>query len=82
MKTLYPWRFSGTKPGINTLGEKGGADASFETESRGTRFPYQQAGTGPEINTLGIPGENDIQAAEADDTYTPIPYKMCGEDEF
>lgn len=82
LKTLYPWPHTGTTPEINTLGEKDEAGAGLEAEAAGTNFPYQQAGTRPEINTLGIPGENDIQAAEADDTYTPIPYKMCGADEI
>jgi hypothetical protein len=41
-----------------------------------------QAGTIPQENTLGIVGENDIQAAQAEDTYARILYKMCGADEI
>lgn len=82
LATLYEWPHTGTQPEINTLGAKDETAAGVSAEAAGTRFPYPAAGTQPEINTLGIPGENDIHAAQADDTYTPIPYKMCGADEI
>lgn len=82
LRTLFPWLFAGTEPEINTLGETEEAAAALDADAEENRFPYTEAGTGPEINTVGIPGENDIQAAQADDTYTPIPYKLCGEDEI
>lgn len=52
------------------------------------RFGYPLTGTEnwagrwPQENTLGIVGENDIQAAQAEDTYARILYKMCGADEI
>lgn len=52
------------------------------------RFSYpmtgaeEWAGRWPQENTVGVLGENDIQAAHADDTYSQIAYKMCGADEI
>ncbi len=77
-----PYPMAGTRPEINTLGVLQEAKASITGEATGRALPYPMAGTQPEINTLGIPGENDIHAAQADDVYKPIYYKMCGEDEI
>lgn len=82
LRTLYPWPATGTRPEINTEGVLDEAGAGVDADAEGLGFPYPQAGTRPEINTLGVPGENDIHAAQADDSYTPIPYKMCGQDEI
>ena len=75
--------WAGRWPQTNTLGiidetGKAGVDAS----GAAWPFPYPMTGTTPEINTLGIVGENDIEAAQADDTYAMILYKLCGHDEI
>ena len=75
--------WAGRWPQTNTLGVidetgKTGVDAS----GAAWPFPYPMTGTAPEINTLGIVGENDIEAAQADDTYAMILYKLCGQDEI
>lgn len=75
--------WAGRWPQTNTLGVidetgKAGVDAS----GAAWPFPYPVTGTTPEINTLGIVGENDIEAAQADDTYAMILYKLCGQDEI
>ena len=84
----FPYPMAGTAPEINTLGVMDAAHAGVSTEVEGYRFPYPmtsehaQAGTIPQENTLGVVGENDIEAAQADDTYAVILYKLCGQDEI
>ena len=75
--------WAGRWPQTNTLGiidETG--KASVDASGAAWPFPYPMTGTTPEINTLGIVGENDIEAAQADDTYAMILYKLCGQDEI
>lgn len=85
----FPYPITGVTPEINTLGavdESGKAGVSGEAV--GYRFPYEatredlSAGTVPQENTIGITQENDIQAAQAEDTYARIPYILCGQDEI
>ena len=84
----FPYPLAGTAPEINTLGVVDAAHAGVSADAEGHRFPYQmtsentQAGTIPQENTLGVVGENDIEAAQADDTYAMILYKLCGQDEI
>jgi phage tail P2-like protein len=84
----FPYPMTGTRPQENTLGAIMDAGAGVDAQAEGYRYAYPMtsgdvnAGTIPQINTLGVLGENDIQAAQADDTYTRIPYKMCGQDEI
>lgn len=79
---------AGTIPHENTLGVVDEARAGMRGDAKAYPFGYPmtsegvQAGTIPQGNTLGIVGENDIQAAQAEDTYTRILYKMCGMDEI
>ena len=84
----FPYPMTGTRPEINTLGAVGEAKAGMRSDAAAYPFGYPmtsegvQAGTIPQENTLGIVGENDIQAAQAEDTYARILYKMCGADEI
>ncbi len=85
---LFPYPMTGTTPEINTLGVLDNAEAGMSSEATAYPFGYPmtsegvQAGTIPQENTLGVAGENDIQAAQAEDTYARILYKMCGADEI
>lgn len=85
----FPYPMTGVTPEINTLGaldESGRAGLS--ASATGYRFDYPEtsetrpAGTVPQENTAGILGENDIQAAQAEDTYARIAYTLCGQDEI
>ena len=79
---------TGTRPEINTLGVLDDAKAGMRGEATAYPFGYPMTsesattGTIPQENMLGIVGENDIQAAQAEDTYARILYKMCGADEI
>ena len=73
---------SGTEPQENITLILDGADGGVTGEAEGYSFPYDMTGTAPEINTLGITGENDIQAAQASDTWARITYTLCGMDDI
>lgn len=79
---MFPYPFTGTKPDTNTLGIIEKTRAGLHGEAEGQPFAYPFTGTIPQQNTLGIPGENDIQAAQAEDIIAQISYKLCGQDEF
>ena len=79
---VFPYPQAGTRPEESTIGQSSEARAGVTGEATDRRFPYPQAGTIPDINTEGITGEQDIQAAQAVDTYTAIAYKLCGADEI
>ncbi len=75
--------WAGRWPNENTLGiiDLSGA-AALTAKARAYCISYTMAGTEPDYYTLGHIGKNDIQAVQAEDTYTPISYKMCGEDDL
>lgn len=83
----YP--MAGTRPEINTIGVlDDGGKAGISGEASGYLFDYPMtsesinAGTIPQDNTIGEISENNIQSAQAEDTYATILYKMCGMDEI
>lgn len=84
----FPYPMTGTRPEINTMGVVNEAKAGMSGNATAYPFGYPmtsegvRAGTIPQENTLGIVGEKDIQAAQAEDTYVRIIYKMCGADEI
>lgn len=84
----FPYPLTGTMPEINTLGILEDAKAGLRGDATAYPFGYPMtsenalAGTIPQENTLGVLQENDIQAAQAQDTYTVILYKLCGADEI
>lgn len=75
--------WAGRWPNETTLGitDRSGA-AALTAKAYPYYILYTMTGTKPDYITLDHIGENDIQAAQADDTYTPISYKMCGEDDI
>ncbi len=85
----FPYPAAGTRPEINTLGvlDKGGR-AAIAADAAGYRFDYPvtsenlNAGTVPQVNTIGVLSANNIQSAQAEDTYATILYKLCGQDEI
>ena len=80
---------AGTMPQDNTLGilDKS-ARAGVSADAAGYRFDYPatseilNAGTIPQDNTIGVLSGNNIQSAQAEDTYATILYKLCGQDEI
>lgn len=78
---------TGTKPGINTtlmVDDTGRIAVQSTTDPHA--FDYKTPGTNntgtvPQESTV-VEFENDIQAAEADDTYMEIVYRLCGQDEI
>lgn len=84
----FPYPMTGTRPEINTIGVVDDANTGMRGDATAYHFGYPMAsdsvhaGTIPQENTLGIVGENDIHAAQAEDTYARILYKMCGADEI
>ena len=85
----FPYPMTGTRPNPNTIGALDDTGrAGMEGSAEGYRYGYPMtseginAGTIPQENTIGISGENDIQAAHAEDTYAAIYYKLCGQDDI
>ena len=80
---------AGTVPQDNTLGIlDNSARAGISADAAGYRFDYPatseilNAGTIPQDNTIGVLSGNNIQSAQAEDTYATILYKLCGQDEI
>lgn len=79
---------AGTRPEINTRGAILDAQAGAQGETTPYRFPYpvtgeeRRAGTTPQTNTLGVLDTNGIEAAQPEDSFARITYKLCGEDEI
>ncbi len=84
----FPYPLAGTRPEINTLGAVLDARAGAQGDATPYRFPYpvtgeeQRAGTIPQTSTLGELDNKGIEAAQPEDTYARIVYKMCGQDEI
>lgn len=72
--------WAGRWPNENTLGiiDRSGA-SSLSARAYAYCFLYPMTGTKPDYITLDYIGESD---AQADDTYTPVAYKMCGDDDI
>lgn len=73
---------AGTTPQENKIGKIVEAQAGSGAEAKGYRFGYPLTGTLPQENTIGEVSRNNIQSAQAEDSYYAILYKMCGQDEF
>ena len=78
----FPYVMAGTVPDTNTLGVMDEGRAGLQGDADGHIFPYTMAGTVPQDNTLGAFDRTEIHAAQTEDTYATIPYKMCGLDEI
>ena len=73
---------AGTHPQEATLGVLDSANAAAGGEGAPYKITYPVTGTVPQENMLGITSDNNIQSAQAEDVYTTIAYKLCGQDEF
>ena len=78
----FPYVMAGTVPETNTIGVVDEGEAGLLGETDGYAFPYTMAGTVPQENIQGTFDKTEIHAAQADDTYATIQYKMCGLDEI
>ncbi len=84
----FPYPLAGIRPEINTIGVLDESKAGIDGQIIGKQYGYpmtsenRTTGTHPQENYIGIAGENDIQAAEAEDLYTIVPYRMCGSDDI
>jgi P2-related tail formation protein len=59
------------------------ANSAITAEDQYQVFEYTAAGTQPGISTLGVDDKEEIiNTADAEDTYTKIIYKLCGQDEI
>ncbi len=80
----YP--LTGTKPQENTLGVLDSTRTALAGKAKDHAFFYpmtgvgSQAGTFPMENMTGVL-DTDIRAAETDERYAVISYKLCGEDD-
>lgn len=73
---------AGTHPQEATLGVVDSAHAAASGDAAPYKIAYPITGTVPQENILGITSDNNIQSAQAEDTYMTIDYKLCGQDEF
>ena len=84
----FPYPMAGTRPEINTIGVLNEGEAGLLANAVGYLFGYpmtsenMNAGTVPQENTIGVLNDNNIQSAQAEDTYATILYKLCGMDEI